>query len=263
MRDWCLPQGELRAVTPNPATTTSTTTSFSRPRAEHARFVAILERFSKVYHVKSLLLEILDRTEVRELLIREAMDIAQSEPLARELTQMSAETVVTWLIEGRDEPLGPLATTLNETGYQLPPSPNLFSRGQPMSTRHVMIVSMRYDVRWSKSDLRRSLRTIPSCHRAFCTMLAERPDVVYTRGRDVYLSPDTVMIRFSDRSSPSRSTAAELLFATRRSPTLIVLVMPKKTRSISTDLYAVDRSCALCTRRTSCCPSDCRCCCGG
>src|SRR5688572_10288755 len=122
------PGPELLAVTPNTRDgyLYDDIIHVETARREHARFVAILERFTKVYHVKSLLLEILDRTEARELLIREAMDIAQSEPLARELTQMSAETVVTWLIEGRDEPLGPLATTLNETGYQLPPLPNLF-----------------------------------------------------------------------------------------------------------------------------------------
>ena len=46
-------------------------------RKEHGRFVAILERFTRVYQVKDLLLDILDRTEVRELL-RESHDARET-----------------------------------------------------------------------------------------------------------------------------------------------------------------------------------------
>src|SRR6185436_18816158 len=52
-------------------------------RAEHHRFVAILERFTPVYHVRDLLAEILANADARQLLIRETMDIVPSEPLAR------------------------------------------------------------------------------------------------------------------------------------------------------------------------------------
>ncbi len=219
-------------------------------RREHARFVAILERFSKVYYVKDLLLEILDRTEVRELLIREAMDIAQSEPLARELTQMSADTVVTWLIEGRDEPLGPLATTLNETGYQLPPLPNLFfTRDSAMSIgEHVMIGSMRYDVRWSEELI---MKALFAHHPALANKgilydgSAERRTSYTLEGGDVHpLSSDTVMIGFSDRSSPSAiDRLAELLFAHAGIRNLIVVVMPKENTAIHLDMIftQVDR----------------------
>jgi arginine deiminase len=219
-------------------------------RKEHGRFVAILERFTRVYQVKDLLLDILDRTEVRELLIREAMDIAQSEPLARELTQTSAATVVKWLIEGRDEPLGPLATTLNESGYQLPPLPNLFfTRDSAMGIgEHVMIGSMRYDVRWSEELIMKALFTH---HPALSNKgilydgSAERRTSYTLEGGDVHpLSSETVMIGFSDRSSPSAiDRLAELLFEQATITNLIIVVMPKENTAIHLDMIftQVDR----------------------
>lgn len=219
-------------------------------RKEHGRFVAILERFARVHQVKDLLLDILDRTAVRELLIREAMDIAQSEPLARELTQASASTVVNWLIEGRDEPLGPLATTLNESGYQLPPLPNLFfTRDSAMGIgEHVMIGSMRYDVRWSEELIMKALFTH---HPALANKgilydgSAERRTSYTLEGGDVHpLSAETVMIGFSDRSSPSAiDRLAELLFEHTTTTNLIVVVMPKENSAIHLDMIftQVDR----------------------
>src|SRR5438132_694392 len=53
---------------------------------EHRRFLAILERFTTVYQVRSLLSDILANAEARELLIRETMDIVPSEPLARDIS---------------------------------------------------------------------------------------------------------------------------------------------------------------------------------
>src|SRR5919112_4760729 len=90
---------------------------------EHRRFVAILERFAEVLSVRELLADVVASTEVRELLIRETMDIVPSEPLARELQELPVEAVVRMLIEGREEQPGPLAKTLNEAGYTLPPLP--------------------------------------------------------------------------------------------------------------------------------------------
>src|ERR1043166_7377530 len=52
---------------------------------EHRRFVAILERFSPVYHVRELLADVLANAEAGQLLIRETMDIVPSEPLARDI----------------------------------------------------------------------------------------------------------------------------------------------------------------------------------
>src|SRR3954465_5358880 len=57
-------------------------------RKEHQRFIALLERFTKVFHVRALLEDVLKQAEVRDLLVRETMDIVPVEPLAREIAEM-------------------------------------------------------------------------------------------------------------------------------------------------------------------------------
>lgn len=246
------PGEELLAVTPNTRDDYlyDDIIHVQTARQEHARFVAILERFARVYHVRDLLLEVLEKAPVRELLIRNALDIAQSEPLARELTQMSADKVVTWLIEGRDEPLGPLATLLNETGYQLPPLPNLFfTRDSAMAIgEHVLIGSMRYDVRWSEELIMKSLFThhpLLANKGILYDGSSERRTSYTLEGGDVHpLTSETLMIGFSDRSSPSAiDRLSELVFAHTAVRNLIVVVMPKENTAIHLDMIftQVDR----------------------
>src|SRR5881392_690842 len=55
---------------------------------EHRRFIAVLERFTTVYQVRTLLADILANAEARDLLIRETMDIVPSEPLARDISEL-------------------------------------------------------------------------------------------------------------------------------------------------------------------------------
>src|SRR6185295_15447583 len=90
--------GRLRSVlvhTPGPelfAVTPRTREDFlyddiieaDQARAEHQRFVAILERFTKVYQVRDLLEEVLALPAARELFASETMDIVPSEKLGRE-----------------------------------------------------------------------------------------------------------------------------------------------------------------------------------
>src|SRR5690606_20313153 len=94
--------GPLQAVichTPGPevlAVTPATREDFlyddiidlEQARREHHRFKAILSRFCEVYEVRDLLEEIVDEPEVRQFLIGRVMDVAQSEPLARELVKL-------------------------------------------------------------------------------------------------------------------------------------------------------------------------------
>src|SRR5437764_3682355 len=81
---------------------------------EHRRFIAILERFTTVYQVRTLLAEILSTPDSRDLLIRDTIDIVPSEPLARDISELDAPALVRMLIEGREEPPGPIAKALNE-----------------------------------------------------------------------------------------------------------------------------------------------------
>ena len=219
-------------------------------RREHRRFVAVLERFAQVYFVRDLVMEVADHPEVRDLLIRETMDIARSEPLARELHEMPAETLVRWLIEGREEPQGPLGATLNETGYELPPLPNLyFTRDVAMGVgEHVMIGSMRYGIRWSEELIMKAL-FMYSPHLTNRGILydgsVERRLVYTLEGGDVHpLRPDTLMIGFSERSSPAAiDHIAELVFAHAGIENVIVVVMPRENTAIHLDMIftQVDR----------------------
>src|SRR4029079_7221265 len=120
-------------------------------RKEHRRFVAVLQRFAEVHFVQDLLTEGVESKEGRKLLVQETMDVVPSDALARELEQLPAKALARVLIEGREDPPGALGLALNETGYQLPPLPNLFfTRDVAMGINgHVMIGSMRYGSRWS------------------------------------------------------------------------------------------------------------------
>src|SRR6185503_2125763 len=126
---------------------------------EHRRFLAVLERFTTVYQVRDLLADILGTQESRELLIRETMDIVPSEPLARDIGALNVEDLVRMLIEGREEPPGPLAKALNEFGYTLPPVPNLFFTRDSclVAGTHVLVGSMRYAIRWTEAIIMKAL----------------------------------------------------------------------------------------------------------
>jgi arginine deiminase len=220
---------------------------------EHRRFVAILERFAEVLSVRELLAEVVASTEVRELLIRETMDIIASEPLARELQELPADQVVTMLIEGREEPPGPLAKTLNETGYTLPPLPNLFfTRDVAMGIGdHVMIGSMRYGIRWTEELI---LKALFLYHPALANKgiiydgSIERRLNYTIEGGDIHpLRPDTVVIGFSERSSPAAiDNLAGLLFAQTPIEHIVIVVMPRENTAIHLDMIFTHLDHELC-----------------
>lgn len=221
---------------------------------EHRRFIAILERFGTVLQVRDLLADVLELPEVRELVVRETMSIIPSEPLARELLELPTEALVRRLVEGREEPQGPLARTLNECSYALPPLPNLFfTRDSAMAIgRHVLVGSMRYAVRWTEELL---MKVLFSSHPAL-----ENAGILYDgsierrhgftlEGGDVHpLRRDTVMIGFSERSSPAAIDAlTQLLFEHTPIEHVIVVVMPKENTAIHLDMIftMVDRGLAV------------------
>ena len=172
-------------------------------RREHQRFVAVLERFATVYHVRDLLAEAVMSRDARELIVREAMDIVASEPLAKALYDLSPEAVVRILVEGQAEEPGPLARTLNERGYTFPPLPNLFfTRDTAMAiNQHVMIGSMRYKIRWPEELIMRALFAHhPALSNAGILYdgSSERRLNYTIEGGDVHpLRPDLLMIGFS------------------------------------------------------------------
>jgi len=220
---------------------------------EHRRFIAILERFATVHQVRSLLGDILSTPESRELLIRETMDIVPSEPLARDISELDAAALVKLLIEGKEEPPGPVAKALNEPGHVLPPLPNLFfTRDSCMVVgNHVMIGSMRYAIRWTEAIIMKAL-FVHHPQLANSGILydgsAERRVNYTVEGGDVHpLRRDLVVIGFSERSSPAAiDQLASTLFQQTEVCDVIVVVMPKESTAIHLDMIFTQLDRELC-----------------
>jgi arginine deiminase len=220
---------------------------------EHRRFIAILERFATVFQVRSLLADILSTPESRELLVRETMDIVPSEPLARDISELDAAALVKLLIEGKEEPPGPVAKALNEPGHVLPPLPNLFfTRDSCMVVGdHVMIGSMRYAIRWTEAIIMKAL-FVHHPELANAGILydgsAERRVNYTVEGGDVHpLRRDLVVIGFSERSSPAAiDQLASTLFQQTSVCDVIVVVMPKESTAIHLDMIFTQIDRELC-----------------
>jgi len=246
------PGSELLAVTPSTRHDYlyDDIVDFAQAQREHRRFVAVLERFAKVHHVRDLLTEVLSDDETRQHLVRETMDIVPSEPLSRDLQELTAGDLVRTLIEGREENPGLLTSTLNECGYMLPPLPNLFfTRDVAMGINdHVMIGSMRYGVRWTEEIIMKAIfRFNPRVANAGILYDGSREHRLnYTlEGGDVHpLRHDTLIIGFSERSSPAAiDNLADLLFRSTTITDIIIVIMPGEESAIHLDMVftQVDR----------------------
>jgi arginine deiminase len=220
---------------------------------EHRRFIAILERFTTVYQVRDLLADILSTPDSRDLLIRETMDIVPSEPLARDISELDAAALVRMLIEGREEPPGPIAKALNEPGYVLPPLPNLFfTRDSCMvAGDRVLVGSMRYAIRWTEAIIMKALFTHhPELSGAGILYdgASERRVNYTVEGGDVHpLRRDLVVLGFSERSSPAAiDQLATIFFEQTEVKDVIVVVMPKENTAIHLDMIFTQIDRGLC-----------------
>jgi arginine deiminase len=224
-------------------------------RVEHRRFTAVLERFSAVHEVRTLLAEVLENRETRDLLVRETMHVVPSEPLAREIEALPADALVTMLVEGRVETPGPLARTLNEYGYELPPLPNLFfTRDSAMAVGdQVLVGSMRHGIRWPEELIMKALFSYHPLLRNNGIIFdgsTERRLNYTLEGGDLHtLREDLVVIGFSERSSPGAiDYLASVLFAQTKVTDILVVVMPRENTAIHLDMIfsQVDRELCVC-----------------
>jgi arginine deiminase len=251
-----LPGKELLAVTPDTREDFlyDDIIDLENAQKEHRRLVAILERFTTVLSVRELLADVVAIPAARDLLIRETLDIVPSGPLANKIEERSAEKLVEMLIEGEEEEPGPLARSLNEGGYLLPPLPNLFfTRDSCMvSGEHVLVGSMRYAIRWTEAII---MKAIFMHHPQLANSgilydgSAERRVNYTVEGGDVHpLRRDLVVIGFSERSSPAAiDQLAALFFEQTEVRDVIVVVMPKENTAIHLDMIftQLDRELAI------------------
>ena len=246
------PGNELCAVTPEnrEAYLYDDIVTLERAQLEHRRFVAVLERFAEVYHVGASLAEMLERPEARQRLVSRMLDVVPSEPLARRLFELPANELVPLLIEGSVEEPGPIAKALNETGYDLPPLPNLyFTRDVGVVINEQVVISaMRHGVRWSEELL---VKALFEHHPAFAhdgilyDGTEERRHGYSLEGGDVHpLRADLMVLGFSERSSPAAlDHLCELVFARGRVSDVVVVVLPQAPTAVHLDMVftQVDR----------------------
>ncbi|HET9151723.1 MAG TPA: arginine deiminase family protein [Gemmatimonadales bacterium] len=212
-------------------------------RREHRQFVAVLERFATVHHVRDLLGEVLQVPEAREFFVSRTMDVVPSEPLAQRLSALPPAEIVAMLIEGTEEDRGAISRALNETGYALPALPNLFfprDIGMVIG-EHAVVGSMRYGIRWTEELLAKTLfRFHPAMANAGIIYdgSEERRSNYTLEGGDVHvLREDLVVLGFSERSSTAAlDQLTEVLFTTSDVTAVVVVVMPKVPTAIHLDM---------------------------
>ncbi len=210
---------------------------------EHRRFVAVLERYAEVYEVRDLLTEIVARPEVREFLTTRALEVVPSDALAKQLAQLTPESLVSLMVEGAQEEAGPIARALNEVGYALPPLPNLFFTRDVgiVVGDHAVIGSMRYGVRWTEELLIKALfRYHDKLDNAGILYdgSEEKRNNYTIEGGDVHpLRPDLLLLGFSERSSPAAlDHLCEMAFEKCGVTDVIIMVLPNEPTAIHLDM---------------------------
>jgi arginine deiminase len=220
---------------------------------EHRQLVTVLERYAQVYEVRALLTELVARPDVREFLVTRALEVVPSDGLAKKLAELRADELVGLMIEGALEDAGPIARALNETGYALPPLPNLFFTRDVgiVIGEHSIIGSMRYGVRWTEELLVKALFRYHPCLENAGILYdgSEETRTNYTlEGGDVHpIRPDLLLLGFSERSSPAAlDHLCDLAFERCGVKDVIVVVLPSERTAIHVDMIFTQLDRELC-----------------
>jgi arginine deiminase len=246
------PGAELRAVTPGNKGDYlyDDIIQVEAAQREHRRFVAVLQRFGRVWQVADLLAEALERPEAREYFIRNTLDVVPSEHLQRQLSELEPRALARLIVEGVEAEGGAVARALNSVGYMLPPLPNLFfprDIGIVIGS-HAVVGSMRHGARWTEELL---IKTLFAFHPALGNEgllydgSEERRNDYTLEGGDLHLlRPDLLVVGFSARTSAAAiDRLCDVLFARTAVTDVLVIVMPKEPTAIHLDMLftQVDR----------------------
>jgi arginine deiminase len=212
-------------------------------RREHRQMVAVLEQYSEVYEVRGLLEQVLEQREVRDFLIERTMDIVRSDALARSFSDLPPADLAALLIEGAEDDAGPISRALNQVGFTLPSLPNLFFTRDVgiVIGRHVLVGSMRHEIRWSEELIFKALFLYhPELTNAGVLYDgSEERRLSYTlEGGDVHpVREDTLILGFSDRSSAAAlDQLCDTVFEQGNITDVIVVVMPGAPTAIHLDM---------------------------
>lgn len=207
-------------------------------RQEHYVFTSILSRFTSVLEVADLLREALAVPEGRDELLAAAGDA-----IRERAEGVPVDEVVSLFIEGEEHTGGALARLVNESGYSLPPLPNLlFTRDSAAVVgEQIVIASMRHDVRWTEELLARVLfRHHPElANQGFLyDGAAERRLNVHLEGGDIHvLRRDLVLIGLSERTSAAGiDLLARRLFDAGEVRDVVVVLLPSHRTAIHLDM---------------------------
>lgn len=217
-------------------------------RREHARFVEILSRFASVYEISRLLRDVLEIPEGRQYLLAHA-----GEEIRARSEGASAEEVARLFVEGEESEAGVLAEIVNESGYSLPPLPNLFfSRdAAAVINRHVLVGSMKHEVRWSEEVLAHALfRFHPALANDGILFdgAHERRLNVCLEGGDVHvLRRDLLLVGMSERTTAAGiEVLTTELFRVGEVRDVLVVLMPAHRAAIHLDMIFTQIDRELC-----------------
>ena len=214
-------------------------------RKEHGVFTSVLERFTDVFYVSDLLRE--------ALAIPAAMDglmTAAGDPIRERAEGAGIDEVVSLFVQGEEHVGGSLAHLVNEAGYSLPPLPNLFFTRDSAAVvgEHVVVASMRHEVRWTEELLARTLfRHHPRLSNQGIVYdgASERRLNVRVEGGDVHvLRHDLLLVGMSERTSAAGiDLLAQRLFAQVGVTDIVVVLLPAHRSAIHLDMVwtALDR----------------------
>lgn len=222
-------------------------------RTEHRSMVAVLQRFAEVYEVGDLLRHIAESEDARKLLAAQTEHIADAGNVSKLLADRPADDLVTMLIQGAEDVAGPIARTLNQGGYALPPLPNLFFTRDVgiVIGSHAVIGSMRHEARWSEELL---IKALFACH-----PVLENDGIIYDgseerrlgytlEGGDVHpVREDLLIVGFSDRTSAmALDHLCDITMARCGISDVIVVVMPGEPTAVHLDMLFTQIDHGLC-----------------
>ncbi len=212
-------------------------------RSEHRTFRKVLERFCEVHEILDLLADVLDGYDGREFVLARA-----DEGVRAQAGEANGVELARLFVEGKRVEISPargesLAEILNESGYLLPPLPNLFFARDAACVvgDYAMVSSMAHAVRWTEELIMRALFT-------FHPLLAnagllydgtdERRINTSIEGGDVHvLREDLLLVGLSERTSASGIGAlSETLFASTAVQDVLVVLMPRERAAIHLDM---------------------------